>query len=166
MLAPAKATLAAKWGKAMYHWSLYRPSAVPVAGHMLAVEDGLNILGLSAATGGDPEEKARVTARWRAFHAKTVHITRRLIRWSRVELPAGPVLTYGSWGWPWSSRAGRHCARNGPLAPTPRGRILAGLEQTLSASHALVVLEEGSHLLLQKHHQPLCQAVERVAASS
>lgn len=68
-----------------------------VAGHGLQDEEGLNILGLIAATREDPEFNARMIAGWRAFHCNKVHLfTSRLpkgIRWKRWTHFWGPVLS-------------------------------------------------------------------------
>lgn len=78
---------------------LYRPAAIEVAGHRLEAEDEIAFLGLSAATGGDPEVNARMAAGWRAFHANKVHLTTRKLpkhlRWKRWKVVVAPELTYG-----------------------------------------------------------------------
>lgn len=64
-----EASLNIKREKARY-MSSYRPAAIEVAGRRLEAEDDVTFLGLSAATGGDPEINARIAAGRRSLHTK------------------------------------------------------------------------------------------------
>lgn len=145
----AKASLTVKWGKARY-WSLCRLCVIGVAAYRLQTEADLKFLGLCITAGGDPKFNARMTAACHAFHSNKAHLTvRRLpkgIRWNRRKTAAGPIVTYGCWGWLW------------PRPADGETRV----KHTLFASRSLEYLEEGRCLLLSGCHQPLCEAVESV----